>query len=85
MELTIDTPASRYKKLKVSDLRFLGYELGDRQKPVGSKPHKYGIFEVKNEDNNLTVDFCLLYSTADKIGIILPHKFDYYLTHAITL
>lgn len=70
-----------YRKLSVRQLKNLGYKLTDNQIPLGSKPYKFGILEVKNEsakDVNKEVTFSLLYSVDDKMGIILPNPYNYY-------
>lgn len=77
--------ADKYRKITVPELKFLGYELGRRQMPIGDKPYRYGIVEIVNEDNTRIVSFCYLYSTIDKTGIILTHSFDYYLKHEVIL
>jgi hypothetical protein len=66
------------RKISVKELRALGYKLSDKQIPLGQKPYKYGILEVKNEDNGKEIGFSLLYSTADKLGVILPNPYNYY-------
>lgn len=69
------------KKIKVDELTKLGYKLSKRQLPLGNRPYKYGIIEVKNEDRDDPVSFSYLYSTLEEEGIILPYGFDYYLSH----
>lgn len=68
-----------FRKLSVRQLKNLGYKLTDNQIPLGIKPYKFGILELKNEDNTKEVGFCMLYSTEDKMGIILPNSYNYYL------
>lgn len=68
-----------FRKLSVRQLKNFGYKLTDNQIPLGTKPYKFGILEVKNENNNQEVSFCMLYSTDDKMGIILPNSYNYYL------
>ncbi len=71
------------KKIKVNQLKKLGYRLGDKQIPLGKKPHRYGILEVFNEDNKKEVSFCYLFITREMAGIILPQPFHYYQLHKI--
>lgn len=66
------------RKISVREVKKLGYKLGDNQIPLGEKPYKYAVLEVKNEDNNREVSFCLLYSVAEKLSIILPNPYGYY-------
>ena len=68
-----------FRKLSVKQLKNLGYKLTDNQIPLGTKPYKFGILELKNEDNVKEVSFCMLYSTEDRMGIILPNPYNYYL------
>lgn len=68
-----------FKKISVKQIKSLGYKLTDSQIPLGTKPYKFGILELKNESDNKEVSFCMLYSTEDKMGIILPNSFNYYL------
>lgn len=71
------------KKISVKELITLGYTLTEKQIPLGKKPYNYGVLELKNElgrAHNKEVPFCLLYSTSDKLGIILPNSFNYYLS-----
>ena len=69
-----------YRKISVKELKALGYKLSDNQIPMGVKPYKYGILEVKNTDNNKEVGFCVLYSTEDKLGVVLNNSYNYYLS-----
>lgn len=72
---------NNYRKLSVKQLKNLGYKLSDNQIPLGSKPYKFGILEVKNEEGKNAykeVTFSLLYSVDDKMGIILPNPYSYY-------
>ena len=39
-----------FKKITVQELNDLGYEITGRQIFVGSRPYKYGIMEVKEEN-----------------------------------
>lgn len=67
-----------FKKFSVKQIKSLGYRLTDNQIPLGNKPYRFGILEVKNEENNKEVSFSLLYSTEDKMVIILPQPYNYY-------
>lgn len=70
------------RKISVKTVKELGYKLTDRQIPLGEKPYKYGVLELLNEDPKATkieVGFCLLYSVQEKLGIILPNPYSYYL------
>lgn len=67
------------KKLSVRELKQLGYKLSDNQIPLGPKPYKFGILEVKNEDNNREVSFSLLYSVEEKLAQVLPQPYNFYL------
>lgn len=71
------------KKIKVTQLKKLGYKLGDKQIPLGKRPYKYGVLEVENEDNKREVSFCYLFITREMTGIILPHPFAFYKLHQI--
>lgn len=64
--------------LSVKELKDLGYKLTDNQIPLGAKPYKYGILEIKNDDNNKDVGFSMLYSVEEKLGRILPNGYSYY-------
>ncbi len=77
-ELSINSAHPGLKKISVRDIKRLGYRLTDNQIPLGNKPYKYGILEIKNEDNNKEIGFSLLYSTTEKLGIILPNPYQYY-------
>lgn len=72
---------STHRKLSVKQLKNFGYKLSDNQIPLGNKPYKFGILEVRNDGihGNKEVSFCLLYSVDDKMGIILPNKYNYYI------
>ena len=74
-EISLKKP---HKKISYKELKALGYKLTDEQIPLGNKPYKFAVIEVKNEDNNKEVGFCFLYIVADKMGIILPNPFRYY-------
>ncbi len=76
--LSPNSPYGGLKKISVRELKKLGYRLTDNQIPLGNKPYKYGILEIKNEDNNREIGFSLLYSTNEKLGIILPNSYQYY-------
>ena len=67
------------RKLSVRQLKNLGYRLTDNQIPLGVKPYKFGVMEILNDDNHKEVSFCLLYSVDDKMGIILPNPYNYYI------
>lgn len=71
------------KKIKVNQLKKLGYKLGDKQIPLGKKPYRYGILEVFNEDNKKEVGFCYLFLTREMAGVILPQPFHFYKLHQI--
>lgn len=80
-ELAIIKKDTAFQKLTIYDLNQFGYELTGRQIPLGSKPNKFAIMEVKNDDNMATVGFCYLFSIADQSGVILSHNFDYCVRH----
>lgn len=82
-ELTIYKPVPVNKKIKVTQLKKLGYRLGDTQIPLGKKPYRYGILEVHNDDNKREVGFCYLFITREMAGIILPQPFHFYKLHQI--
>ena len=85
--LTIDSkPGSEivvdnYKKIPLENLKNLGYRLSGKQIPLGAKPYRHGIMEVKNEKDDDLVSFSYLYSVLDETGVILPYGYDYYSTH----
>lgn len=66
------------RKISHKQLKELGYRLTDEQIPLGKKPYKSAIIEVKNEVGNKELSFCFLYLTTEKQGIILPNTFRYY-------
>lgn len=80
-EIVLHKPGPR--RIKVDKLKKLGYQLGDKQIPLGKKPHRYGILEVLNEDNKREVGFCYLFLTREMAGIILPQPFEFYRVHQI--
>lgn len=82
-ELVLYDPVRVNKKLKVTQLKKLGYRFGDKQIPLGKKPYRYGILEVHNEDNKREVGFCYLFLTREMAGIILPQPFQFYKLHQI--
>lgn len=69
--------------IRVGELRDLGYKLTGEQLALGDKPIKYGILEVKNEDNTKEVSFCLLFSTRSMQGVILPRPYHFYELHSV--
>ncbi len=68
----------KHKKISAGEIKKLGYKFTDNQIRLGQKPYKFGILELKNEVGNREVSFCLLYSVDDKMGIILPNPYQYY-------
>lgn len=64
--------------ITIPRLKDLGYKLTGKQIGLGEKPYKYGILEVKNEDNTKEVGFCLLFSSRSLRGVILPHEYHFY-------
>ena len=78
--LAIAPSEGSFRKITIDELNDLGYELTGKQMPVGEKPYRYGILEIKNEDNKLELSFCYLYSLDDQTGIILTHSFRWYLS-----
>lgn len=71
------------RKISVKQLKELGYKLTDNQITTGKPPYKYGVLEIRNEEGNnrnKEVGFSLLYSTDDKLGVILPNPYSYYVS-----
>ena len=61
--------------LTIDRLNELGYEITGRQIPLGAKPIKHALLEIKNEDNLREVGFTCLYSIDDQAGLIIPRPF----------
>lgn len=83
MTTTALTLVKKPKYIEVRTLAKLGYKLSGKQIPLGEKPHKYGILEVRNEDNKKEISFCLLFSTRSMHGVILPHPYHFYELHTV--
>lgn len=67
-----------FKKISFGMLRSLGYEPTMCYIPLGEKPYNFKIYEMKNLDNKREISFCFLYSTREKVGIVLPNTFGTY-------
>ena len=68
--LAIVSSEGSFRKITIEQLNSLGYELSGTQMPMGRKPFKFGLFEIKNEDNKRELDFCYLYSCDDQTGMV---------------
>ena len=66
------------KLLKIMDLKKLGYKLSGKQIGLGTKPHRFAILEIQNEDNTKEVSFSLLFGTKTMAGVILPYCYHHY-------
>lgn len=77
--LAIVSSEGSFRKITVEELNNLGYELTGSQTPMGDKPFKYVIMEVKNEDNKQELSFCYLYSLSAETGVILPNRYGHYM------
>jgi hypothetical protein len=78
-ELAVIDNKTTFRHLTVAQLNDLGYELTGRQSAIGSKPVKYALMEVKDEDSRDTAGFCYLFAIKQQTGIILANPFFYYL------
>ena len=72
--------ADFFRKITIEELNDLGFELTGRQMPVGSRPYKYGLLEIHQENDKEPAGFCYLYSLTSQTGIIRPDTFNHYLT-----
>ena len=77
--LAIVSSEGSFRKITIEELNTLGYELTGTQMPMGNKPYKYVVMEVKNEDNKQELSFCYLYSLDAETGVILPNRYHWYL------
>ena len=74
--LTIAASEGSFKKITIAELNNLGYEITGRQMPVGTRPCKYGLMEVKEEGSKHIMSFCYIFSLESQTGIIVPRPFN---------
>jgi len=70
-------------KLSVDQLEALGYRITGDKHQIRTSIGKFVVYEVSNEDNKRDVDFCYFYEGSSKMGVILPHSYEYYLRNPL--
>jgi hypothetical protein len=69
------------RKITVVQLHELGYIVSTRRMVIANPKEEHPVFyvaEILDEDTKTATSFCYLYSINKRTGVILKHKYDYY-------